>query len=279
MLPRLIHFVFGLAPQEGAGDFGLHHYICVKSARLNYPNHEIVIWYSHSSDSNPYWQEVSKFCKLVEVVAPTQIFGNPLHLHAHRTDVLRLQVLIEHGGIYLDFDSIVVRPVDDVFVFSALMGVEAQESSGKVLGLCNAAIVAAPRASFLRRWLDCFEFFNAAGGEANYAFYASRLPLILARQRNDDITVLGHRAFFPFWCDQTGLRALFEEAGTPHPETYSVHLWESQAKQRGYLQRLTAAAIFRTPTFYHQLASRYVTEQELAGIVEADQDRAADDAK
>lgn len=279
MLPRLIHFVFGMAPQAGAGDFGLHHYICVKSARLTYPKHEIVVWYGHQPEENAYWRAISKFCKMVEVVTPTQIFGNPLNLHAHRTDVLRLQVLIEHGGIYLDLDSIVVRPLDDMFVLHTLMGVEAQESSAKILGLCNAMIAATPRASFLRRWLDCFEFFNSSGTDGNYAFYASRLPLILARQRNDDVAILGHRAFFPFWCDSDGLNAIFEAEGTAPGETYSIHLWESQARQRGHLQRLTAQTIFNTPALYHQLAARYVTEQELADLEAVDQDRAAFDAK
>jgi len=259
-----------MSPQEGAGDFGLHHYICIKSAQENYPAHELVMWYAYEPRENAYWRAASLLCRMVEVVAPSQIFGNSLNVHAHRTDVLRLQVLIEHGGVYLDLDSIVVRPLTDVFVLNALMGVEAQESSGKACGLCNAMIAAAPRASFLRRWLDCFEFFNSTGADANYAFFASRLPLILARQRNDDITILGHRAFFPYWCDMPGLTAIFEAAGQPPPETYSLHLWESQAKQRGYLQKLTAQTLFETPALYHQLATRYVTREELVRIESGD---------
>lgn len=266
MLPRLIHFIFGMMPQEGIGDFGLHHYICIKSARLTYPKHELVLWYGHQAQDNVYWQAASKLCTPVEVVPPTHIFDNPLHIHAHRTDVLRLQILLDHGGIYLDLDSIVVRPLDDVFVANCLMGLEVQENSAKIFGLCNAVIAALPRASFLRRWLDCFEFFTSSGADSTYAFYASRLPLILARQRGDDITILGHRAFFPFWCDLNGLNDIFLADQIVPAETYSVHLWESQAKIRGYFQNLRSDTLFTRPSLYHHLARRYVGQQELFKI-------------
>jgi hypothetical protein len=269
MLPRLVHFIFGMTPQIGAGEFGLHHYICIKSARKNYPDHDLVLWHAYQPEDNAYWRAAAGLCRMIEVAAPTQIFGNPLTHHAHRTDVLRLQVLIEYGGIYLDLDSIVVRPLTDQFVLNTLMGIEVNVNSAITCGLCNAMIAAAARASFLRRWLDCFEFFNSSGTDANYAFFASRLPLILARQRSDDVTILGHRAFFPYWCDESGLRNIFETAGQPPAETYSIHLWESQAKPRGHLQAINAETLFTTRSLYHELAARYVTPEELAEIATA----------
>lgn len=268
MLPRLVHFIFGLAPLPDPTAFGLHHLICVKSARMHYPDHELVMWHGYEPENNPYWRAAAKLCRMVALTPPTQIFGNPLTIHAHRTDVLRLQVLIEHGGLYLDLDSVVLRPLDDVFVPGALMGVEAQEATGKVHGLCNAVIAAAPRANFLRRWLDCFEFFNSTGADAGYAFYASRLPLILARQRNDDIIMLGNRAFFPYWCDAAGLRAIFDSDHDAPKESYSLHLWESQARQRGHFSGVTLAAIREPRALYHRLAARCFSEPELQEIEE-----------
>jgi hypothetical protein len=65
MLPKLIHFVFGMAPQQGAGEFGLHHYLCLKSARLHHPGHKLVLWYGHAPAGNRYWDAAARFCEMV----------------------------------------------------------------------------------------------------------------------------------------------------------------------------------------------------------------------
>ncbi len=255
-----------MTPQDGVGEFSLHHYVCLKSIRRQHPGHEVVLWYGYEPTANPYWREAAKFCKLIQVEAPTEIFGNPLTIHAHRTDVLRLQVLNEYGGIYVDLDSILAKPLDDIFIKSTMMALEVDDQTAKVHGLCNALIFAMPRSSFIRRWLDSFEFFMSGGHDAAYAFFGVRLPLILARQRSDDIDIVSHRLFFPFWCDSHGLKKIFAFDTQLPVETRSIHLWESQANKRGHIQAITPASIFSVPTLYNRLAARYVTLDELAPL-------------
>jgi hypothetical protein len=58
-----------------------------------------------------------------------KVFGRPVSHYAHRADVVRLQVLEEFGGIYLDLDLISLKPVDHLLNREFIM---AQEGVGKV---------------------------------------------------------------------------------------------------------------------------------------------------
>jgi hypothetical protein len=44
--------------------------------------------------------------------------------YAHESDLLRLVVLSRHGGIYLDTDLLLLRPLDDVVLSNPVLGVE-----------------------------------------------------------------------------------------------------------------------------------------------------------
>ncbi len=228
MLPRLIHFIHGMVPQDGAGDFGLAEYLAMVTAQAHHPRHKLVLWYSHAPSGNPFWQAAVRLAEAVRVDAPTVIHHRPLAHPAHRADVLRLQVLLEHGGIYLDTDMLVLRPFDSLFIAEAGMGLQLHPHINLPCGLGNAVILARPRSRFLRRWLDSFEFFHSAGKDCAYDFHGVAMPLILARQFGGDITQLPHTHFFRHSWDPAGLAAMFTQV-QPMGDSYAQHLWASAA--------------------------------------------------
>src|SRR6185436_7511775 len=95
-----------------------------------------------------------------KIEAPTAIFGNPLRHPAHRADVVRLEKLLEHGGIYLDCDMLVRKSFDDLLGHSVVL---ARQSPIENFGVPNAAILAEPNAPFLRRWYESYETFRGDG--------------------------------------------------------------------------------------------------------------------
>src|SRR6266567_2960671 len=118
MIPKILHFCFGLSPNRG--EFGLAHYACVKSAveRIK-PNH--AFFYFEYRPHGPFWSLTSKMVDCKRITAPRSVFGNPLLHYAHRADVLRLQKLIEVGGIYLDCNVFVHRGFDDLLDNSVVL--------------------------------------------------------------------------------------------------------------------------------------------------------------
>ncbi len=259
MLPKLIHFVFGMAEQVGAGDFGLHHYLCLKSARMLHPGHKLVLWYGHAPTGNRYWDAALRLCEPMQIVPPSEIYGNPLNLHAHKADVVRLQVLEAYGGVYMDLDTIVIRPLDEIFVPDCAMAQEYNPALDKVQGLGNAMILARPRSTFIRRWLDSFEFFHSTGHDVAYAFYGVRVPMLLARQNGADISILPYQHFYRYYCTGYELEAIFVQ-DSPVDGCYSLHLWDSQAGPRGHIAALSIPGLLdesRTST-YSRIARRYI---------------------
>jgi mannosyltransferase OCH1-like enzyme len=98
------------------------------------------------------------------------------HQFAHKADILRLEILLEHGGIYLDIDTFVLRPFADrhtgldLMQYDTVLGMEARalevahgprsDDEMRPKGLCNAVIVARPGADFLQLWLQSYDTFR-----------------------------------------------------------------------------------------------------------------------
>jgi hypothetical protein len=115
---------------------------------------------------------------------------------AHKADILRLILLIKYGGYYLDLDMVSLKPLPRSIldhrcpsdrpsettrggggvvgegvvgggVVGGGIGSRVHETATVVLaiegsdGMGNAAMIACPGASFLRRWLDYYRSFDA----------------------------------------------------------------------------------------------------------------------
>ncbi len=171
----------------------------------------------------------------IQITAPTQIFGRPLTHVAHRADVVRLQKLIEHGGIYLDADVLVQRDFDDLLDYPAVLGREGEEG---LWGTANAVILAEPGAEFLKRWLAEYKSFRSTGRDEFWNEHSVQVPSRLARQHPTEIRLLSDKAFFwPLWSDDH-LNWIFRtDRPIPLEETYANHLWEARAWK--YLEGLT----------------------------------------
>src|SRR5260370_23403980 len=127
------------------------HYACVKSAVERIKPDEASLYFDHEP-SGPWWELAKSLLRPVRVTAPREIYGRPLAHAAHRADVVRLQQLLKHGGIYLDADVLVNRDFAPLLQASCVLGTEGADNSG----LCNAVILAEADAPFLRPRLERF---------------------------------------------------------------------------------------------------------------------------
>ena len=115
-----IHIIYGLAENFGwdeyehyvgevdrvmkrpkADSFNIIRYLAIKSVHdVNNPDN-IFFYYKHEPHGE-WWDRAQKYIIPVKVEPPTEIFGNPVENYAHQADIIRLQILIEDGGIYID---------------------------------------------------------------------------------------------------------------------------------------------------------------------------------
>ncbi|KAK3492506.1 uncharacterized protein B0T23DRAFT_143478 [Neurospora hispaniola] len=213
-IPNIVHFIYGLAnPQShpSAGHFDFLSYLAVRAALVSLQPTILNLHYTYLSSppspdpgadplSNPWIRRLAqkwpdKF-RLVHHPPPPEEEGaggskTSKTQYAHLSDTLRLQILLEHGGIYLDIDVFAFRSFSPLLLspgggggggrhWDTLLGYE----GGSRWGLCNAVIVARPNATFIRRWLDTYENVDLEKEAWNYR--SVLLPKELAEQGGND---------------------------------------------------------------------------------------------
>jgi hypothetical protein len=241
-VPKILHYTFGMASDFGGKPWSLVHHVCLKSAVERIAPQETFFYYEYEP-SGPWWELSRELVTPVRIEAPREIFGRPLDHVAHRSDVVRLQKLIEHGGIYLDADVLVQRSFDNILDHQTVLGQEGQNAQ---YGLANAVILAEPQSPFLFRWLEEYRSFR---GELWNA-HSVQLPQNLAHAHPSEITILPPTAFFwPLWTEEHLDWIFASNRPIPIDQTYANHLWENKAWK--YLEDLTPRRVRSVDTNFH----------------------------
>lgn len=230
MIPNIFHFVY--IKQR---PWKLHHYLSVKSAVVRSGAEKVKIWLDEEPEGE-WWEKTKPLVEINKVAAPTEIFGKPITQPAHKSDVIRLQVLLEEGGIYADTDVIVVKPFSDLLDNKFVMG---QQGVQGAEGLCPATMLGEPNSIFAAQWLSGFKdtFGGGPPGSPTWCTHSVNLPRYLSTVLKDEITIIDHESFFWPLYHQDHVEAIFEPSDLSFPNAYSHHLWESSGKK--YLDEMT----------------------------------------
>src|ERR1051325_717951 len=106
-IPRVAHFVFGL--KEQTEPFHLLHYLAIESCRQVLQPETIHLHHKHLP-YGAYWDLIRPHLVLHEVdLVPEVLHAEqddelvPAELrYAHHADFIRVDALLEHGGVYAD---------------------------------------------------------------------------------------------------------------------------------------------------------------------------------
>jgi hypothetical protein len=190
-IPNTIHFIFGMDEQFGGKPFSYIHYLAVRSAlAVNKPD-QVVLHYGFEPRSE-WWEAVKPYVILDRVTPPSKIFGKPLRHFAHRSDILRLEIMRCEGGIYLDMDVFCVRSLAPLRAHNLVMGIEPNQ------GLCNAVILAEPNAPFINLWVESYREFD----QELWNYHSVYVPYRLAQAYPHLINVVDeYTFFFPMYDD------------------------------------------------------------------------------
>jgi hypothetical protein len=278
LIPNIIHFVFGLDPNFGGRPFMLFHYLAIKSANeVNKPD-KIYFICAHEPEGE-HFEKAKQYVEIVKIVPPDSIFGNKLYHYAHKADVIRLERILEFGGIYLDLDVICQKPLTPLLKNNKLvlgesyshwqyepkgvlrkllfaLKIHRPKESKKYQGLCNAVIIAPPNDMFIKRWYETYKYFRAKGHDEFWDEQSVIVPSKLAEIYRDEIVVVPETYFFSPSFDKWGLMSLFED-NQSFKDAYIFHLWESLSYSR-YLNKLDEHTILTIETTYNNLAKKFL---------------------
>ena len=225
---KLLHLIYGLKQHE---PFCYFHWALVEKMISTIRPDRVLFHYTYEPQG-VYWEKIKKKVCTVQV-PPFEYYGVARIKHfAHKADVVRLLVLYEMGGLYLDIDTLVFKSFDDLFSASQLvLGVERWHGRAEPRGLCNAVILAPRNHGGIRAWLQSYKYFRAKGIklERYWAEHSVRLPLYWLPRRGD-VKVLDSHSFFEINGDETNLFFNPDQAAlveTRVAGAYSQHLWET----------------------------------------------------
>jgi hypothetical protein len=256
-IPNIIHFIYALAPDGGGKEFCLVHYLAVKSARLVNNPDKIFLYYSYEPEENIWWEKTREMVQPEKITPPQAIYGNKLHHAAHKADVVRLEKLIQRGGIYLDIDTICVKPFHPLRRHAFVMGYE--KNNKTIGGLCNAVMLSEKNAIFPRAWLQTYQWFRSTGRDRFWAEHSVRVPYRLSKNLPElasQIHIEPPASFFSPSYHSGDLENMFRKKAT-YPGAYCHHLWESFSYDK-YLKNITVDFIKEADTTYNLIARRFI---------------------
>lgn len=230
-IPKRFHFVYGV--REQVEPFPLAFHLAVRSClEVNEPD-EVMVHVVHEPWGR-YWDLLLPHVSVVPAAPAPEVDRHrydgslvPLrYRYAHHADFIRLDVLIEHGGVYADIDTIFVHPIppsryEHPFVIGRESPVTDPRTGVVHPSLCNALLMAEPQSSFAVAWRA-----RMAGALGGWSDHSTVLPARLALELPDAVHVEPERTFYPYPATPAGLHALLEDDDAdPLDDVCSVHLW------------------------------------------------------
>ncbi|CAF4244710.1 unnamed protein product [Rotaria sp. Silwood2] len=136
---------------------------------------------------NSFWWNKTKLdpeinVTLIKRQQVKEIFKKSVDHHAHRGYIMRLEVLIQDGGIHLDSDVLILRSFDPLLNLNNIVKARQDDQEAAF----NAVILEKKDATFLKRLYDAYQNFN----QNFWDCHSVRLPGRLTSIYPNEITVL-----------------------------------------------------------------------------------------
>ncbi|MEO5991369.1 MAG: glycosyltransferase [Ferruginibacter sp.] len=209
-IPRKIHYCwFGKKPMSKT--IGK----CIASWKIHLPDFEIILWNETNAELNhPFVQQALKDKKWAFV-----------------SDYVRLKVLADHGGIYLDTDMLVLKDFSELLSQQCFVGMESERyiSCGVIGAHKNHPYI-----------LKCLRRYDAVDVSKPGNYKSLIIPKIftsvfkarykmhtLIAKQYDDVLVMDVNCFYPYPNPDPNKRR--KEGDYLHyitEDSFAVHLWE-----------------------------------------------------
>lgn len=276
-IPRVFHFVYGLRTQSAP--FPFLHYLCLKSClEVNRPQR--IEFHTMNLPWGEWWERIAPSLEprridrdeAIDLDAryATRAEGRFIRRHsleyAHQSDFLRLEILLENGGVYADIDTLFVEPIPEhLYEHDFVMAPEGLEASlaghGSIETLGNALMMSAPESAFAQRWYErMFAVFDGTWNRHSCVEAA-----LVARENPREISVVPTRRFFAVPPTREGIARLFLPSSEVLTGVNSLHLWEhlwESPERRDFSsfhgQLVTPAYVAAGGSLYARLASRFL---------------------
>ncbi len=122
LVPNIVHFIW--FAKKGK-EMTFINYVSILSVH-KFQRPDIIMFHCNELPSGEWWHKLWKLVpmKISYVQPPPTIYGQTLLHRYHQSDVAKLEILMKYGGIYLDYDVILVQSLNPLRVYSTIFGKE-----------------------------------------------------------------------------------------------------------------------------------------------------------
>jgi len=210
-IPKIIHYVWvGDTPLNKSG-FGKYW----KSWKKYNPDYNFMLWDENNIDfSTPHLKEV---------------YG--LKNWAHLANLVRLQVIYQYGGIYLDTDMLVIKSFDKLLDNQCFFGFQLRKHPTHWVN--NAVIGATKNHWFIKKMID-YIIKTYDGSQMATLAGPVTVTTLLKKEglksysnkgvRVKDIFIYPVETFYPFWYEERFKKSCIKE------NTLAIHFWKKRWK-------------------------------------------------
>jgi hypothetical protein len=279
MIPR--HFHYYWTGQQ----FQYVHYIAALSLVKSTACELVEVHFEDQPRNNPHWIRLGNLdgVRLVPIDYHRLILGagfEPSCFEAflnvartvHRSDFVRYLALAHRGGVYLDFDTLVVRDLSPLLNRSLLLGFQKADAlgndvNGAVLGAEAGSRVMGQCLERIRRIPDSLKPLRLANlryGLLRKFFFphlhwcdtGPTLLTELSRQVDEIRAAICPSSYFHF-CDYREWRSIFSDRALPE-DAYLVHFFGKLSSE--FTKNIDETYIRHHPSLYARVARRYIDD-------------------
>lgn len=232
MIPKIIHYIWlGGKPKPPLVN------ICILSWREKLPDYQIIEWNESNLDLDKIARENRFFAEC-----------RKRHMWAFMADYLRLKILYQYGGIYMDTDMQVCKSLEPLLDQSFFVGNE------DLLGTISCGIIGASGSHpLIARLMNFYD-------QEIWKEFVWTIPSIITKVIEEGKDTEGLSVFPPEYFYPYPFRTVFQPDCITE-RTYTIHWWAGS-----WAERLGPYLFLCTKQIHNPIKRFFVKQKKIAGF-------------
>ena len=209
-IPKIFHFI-RISPMK----FKIYHYLAIMSTYVINKPEKIYVYVDEEPQNNIYWESIKQYITIEKIIPPKIFRGVIIDPPQYQADIIRLEKLLERGGIYLDIDNLTLSSFENLLDNHFVMGGSPQKNTpenlenkdffdkdciDKMDAISNSIIMAIPNHPFIKEWYDKIHLY--INDKYPWAYHAVCLPRDILKENKEYFETVKIMNWMKYFCPE-----------------------------------------------------------------------------